>query len=271
MELGLFTCGYQRYPLEQAFADAARFGYDYVELWGGYPHAFAEDLRADKAARITRLSERYHVPVRCFTPEHNSYPYNYMAGDGHQWERSMAYLELCTKLTAAMGARYMLISAGHAGYRCSQKDIQERLRRSLTRLAARAEAEKITLLLEPLTVYESNVVTSLNDLEAALADVPSPALLGMCDLAVPFTSGEPAAEYVRRLGARFGWLHVIDSDGASDSHLLPGEGRLPLSGVLKEIRAAGYNGCATIELVTSYLKEPSVYAGLAIERIRQAL
>ena len=39
VELGLFTCGYQRYPLEQAFEDAGRFGYDYIELWGGYPHA----------------------------------------------------------------------------------------------------------------------------------------------------------------------------------------------------------------------------------------
>ena len=39
LELGLFTSGYQRYPLEQAFEDASRFGYDYIELWGGYPHA----------------------------------------------------------------------------------------------------------------------------------------------------------------------------------------------------------------------------------------
>ena len=45
MRLGLFTCGYQRYPLERAFADAKRFGYDYIELWGGYPHAYVEDLK----------------------------------------------------------------------------------------------------------------------------------------------------------------------------------------------------------------------------------
>ena len=31
MELGFFTSGYQRYPLEQAFEDASRFGYDYIE------------------------------------------------------------------------------------------------------------------------------------------------------------------------------------------------------------------------------------------------
>ena len=48
LELGLFTSGYQRYPLEQAFEDASRFGYDYIELWGGYPHAYVEDLTDSK-------------------------------------------------------------------------------------------------------------------------------------------------------------------------------------------------------------------------------
>ena len=42
MELGMFTSGYQYYPLERAFADARRFGYDYIELWGGRPHAFVQ-------------------------------------------------------------------------------------------------------------------------------------------------------------------------------------------------------------------------------------
>lgn len=37
MKFGLFTCGYQRAALEDAFADAVRFGYDYIELWGGGP------------------------------------------------------------------------------------------------------------------------------------------------------------------------------------------------------------------------------------------
>ena len=150
-------------------------------------------------------------------------------------------------------------------------EIEERLQKSLERLTAKAEQQKVKLILEPLTIYESNVITSLNDLERALDKVPSPYLVGMCDLAVPYTTGEPAAEYVRRLGGRFGYLHVIDNDGVSDSHILPGDGNMPLEGILREIRRAGYDGCATIELVTGYLKEPSVYAEIAIKRIRSIL
>lgn len=271
MRLGLFTCGYQRYPLEKAFADAKRFGYDYIELWGGYPHAFTEDLKRKTTAHIRALIDKYEMPVECFTPEHNGYPYNYMMGDEQQWERSMQYLEDAIDITAEIGAKKMLISAGHAGYEVSDAEIMERLTKSLRRLTAYAEKKDVVLILEPLTVYESNVICSLRDLERALSLVQSPYLAGMVDLAVPFTTGEPAAAYVTRLGERFRYLHIIDNDGCSDSHILPGDGSLPLGAVLREIQTAGYDGQATIELVTGYLKEPSAYAGMAMKRVRELL
>ncbi len=271
MKLGLFTSGYQRSPLEQAFEDACRFGYDYIELWGGFPHAYVEDLKTKSTAHICALIDKYNMPVSCYTPEHNGYPYNYMIGDDGQWERSMRYLEDAIGLTAELGAPYMLFSAGHAGYEATDAEIFARLVKSVERLTRRAEEKNVKLILEPLTIYESNVITSAKELERALAAVPSDHLVGMVDLAVPFTTGEPAAEYVRRLGKRFDYLHIIDNDGVSDSHILPGDGNLPLGPVLKEIQRAGFDGHATIELVTGYLKEPSVYAGIAIQRVRELL
>ena len=62
----------------------------------------------------------------------------------------------------------MLFSAGHAGYQMTGHEIEERLQKSLERLTAKAELQKVKLILEPLTIYESNVITSLNDLERAV-------------------------------------------------------------------------------------------------------
>lgn len=45
MKIGMFTSGYQRNPIEDIFADAREYGYDYIELWGGRPHAYAPDLK----------------------------------------------------------------------------------------------------------------------------------------------------------------------------------------------------------------------------------
>lgn len=77
MKFGMFTSGYQRLPLEKCFTDAAQLGYDYIELWGGYPHAFAPDVIEDYR-EIRRLQEHYGIPVPVYTPEHNAYPYNYI-------------------------------------------------------------------------------------------------------------------------------------------------------------------------------------------------
>lgn len=45
VKIGMFTSGYQRNPIEHIFMDAKRFGYDYIELWGGRPHAYPFDLK----------------------------------------------------------------------------------------------------------------------------------------------------------------------------------------------------------------------------------
>lgn len=114
MEFGMFTSGYQRLPLEKCFTDAAQLGYDYIELWGGYPHAFAPDVIEDYR-EIRRLQEHYGIPVPVYTPEHNAYPYNYMLGTEKQWRNCMAYLEVSVRAAGLIGAGQMLISVGHGG------------------------------------------------------------------------------------------------------------------------------------------------------------
>lgn len=270
MEFGLFTCGYQHLPLEQAFHDAATFGYDYIELWGGRPHAFAPDLLSGGAGEIRRLSQRYHMPIRVYTPEHNAYPYNYMLGSQHQWEDCMTYLSSAFRAASAIGAQYTLVSVGHGGNAPLQQR-QARLEQSLHRLCREAEDAGQIILLETLTPYESNTCTRLDELRQVLESIDSPVLLGMCDVVPPFVQQEDPADYVRVLGKCMGHLHLVDSDGRSDSHLLPGDGIMPLRQILWDMRAAGYNGMATIELVTNYMSDPSYYAKLALDRAKELL
>ena len=203
MELGMFTSGYQRYPLERAFSDAGRLGYDYIELWGGRPHAFAPDLRLGGVAEIRSMVEKYQMPVYVYTPEHNAYPYNYMAGGRAQWEDSMEYLELCLEMGKALGAEYTLISVGHGGYSVPRRALWARLVESLRRLADRAEALDHKILLESLTPWESNLCTTAGELAQALEEVDSPCLLGMCDVVPPAAAGEPVENYLDALSESF--------------------------------------------------------------------
>lgn len=270
MELGLFTCGYQRVGLERAFSDAAACGYDFIELWGGRPDAYAPDLLAGGGREIRRLTDKYAVPVRVYTPEHNAYPYNYMLGSAAQWADSIAYLSAAIHAGAGIGAEYTLLSVGHGGG-APYSVRWERLIKSLRALARAAEDAGHKLLLETLTPWESNTCTTLSELVRALDETDSPCLFGMCDLVAPFSQGEDPADYPRRLGPRMRHMHLVDADGRSDAHLIPGEGVLPLSEILRGMRAAGYDRTATIELVTNYIETPSESARLALERARKLL
>lgn len=271
MEIGMFTSGYQYYPLEYAFRDAKRIGYDYIELWGGRPHAFPCDLKQGGIDAVKELTEKYEMPVRVYTPEHNAYPYNYMIGSEAQRQDAVSYLKTALEMGKEMGAGYVLISAGHAGYAASRREIRERLIRTLRELTDHAQQIGEKIIFESLTGLETNVCTSAGDVREVLDAVDSPYLCGMCDVVVPFVQQEPAMSYFEQLKEKCCHLHLVDSDGGSDTHLLPGDGQIPLRELLEEIKYAGYDGTVTIELVTAYIKEPYLYAKRAYERVRELL
>ena len=273
MKIGLFTCGYQHTSLEKAFTDAKAFDYDYIELWGGRPHAYAPDLLEQNSALladIRSLIKAYGIPVPIYTPEHNAYPYNYMLGDEAQRLSSIRYLTGAMDAAKSLGASSMLISAGHGGDRPSGER-WDRLYRTLAVLAREAEERDLILLLETLTPYESNTCTTRRELEMILSQVDSDALQGMCDVAAPFACGEDPADYFRIPGRKMRHLHFIDNDGVSDLHLIPGEGVMPMEKLWEEIRKTGYDGTVTLELVTHYMDRPSEAAREAIRQFRRLL
>ena len=271
MEWGLFTSGYQYYPLERAFSDARRFGYDYIELWGGRPHAYAYDMVRGGLKEVRALAERYDMPVRVYTPEHNAYPYNYMVGNETQWCECMDYLQLCFDIGKELGADYTLISVGRGPYGVSMRELRMRLEKSLRALSGHAEKIGHKILLEPLSIYESNLCNTAGELSEVIEQIDSPCLLGMCDVVAAYVSREPVLDYLDLLDKKLAHLHIVDSDGQSDTQMVPGDGTMPLPELLQELQLRKYAGRATIELVSAYQNEPSLYARRALQRIKEML
>ena len=213
----------------------------------------------------------YEMPVHVYTPEHNAYPYNYMIGDSSQRKEAVDYLKTAIEMGKEMGAEYTLISTGHAENTISRRQIQERLVETLRELAEYAQQIQEPVLLETLTHFETNVCTNANDLQEVLEMVDSQYLYGMCDVVVPSIEGESVMDYFMKLGDRCRHLHLVDCDGNSETHVIPGDGELPLPELLEEIQHFGYHDTATIELVTAYIREPYVYAKRAHDRVRQMM
>lgn len=271
MKLGMFTSGYQRNPIEHIFEDAKRFGYDYIELWGGRPHGYAPDLKAGDMKELLKLRDKFGVPITGYCPEHNAYPYNYMIGSEAMRHDAVEYLKLCFDMAKEMGADYTLISAAHAGYGATRKEIWDRLTKSVRELVDHAEKIDMKIVMEALTVYESNVIKSANDLKELFEAVPSKNLVGMCDIVPPFTQQESIMDYFDKLGDKMYHMHLIDGMHDSDSHVMPGEGEIPMPELIKELKNINYNRTATIELVTGYINEPRFYARRAVDNVRNMM
>ena len=142
---------------------------------------------------------------------------------------------------------------------------------ALRRLASEARQAGQVILLEPLSQFESNTCTTAAELAEVLTELNDPCVLPMCDVVASFVQGETAETLYRLTGGAMAHLHIADSDGRSENHLLPGDGVLPLREQLQALRRAGYDGAATIELVSMYTDDPTYYAKCAIERVRELL
>lgn len=268
MKIGMFTSGYQRNPLEHCFQDARRFGYDFIELWGGRPHAYAPDLKAGEIEDVKRLIEQYEMPVLGYTPEHNVYPYNFMIGSELQRRDAVAYLKLCLDMAKELGADYMLVSPAHAGYQADYEEIWSRMEKTIRELGEHAEKKEVKLVVETLTPYESNAFKSANDAAELFKRIDSPYVVGMCDLVPPYVQHESIMAYLDKLGDKMYHFHIIDGEQGTDSHIVPGEGSIPLKELFMELKEAGYQGTATLELVTGYINEPRLYARRAVSQAR---
>jgi protein FrlC len=93
----------------------------------------------------------------------------------------------------------------------------------------------------------------------------------MLDIVAPFVQDESIFAYFDKLGSKMRHLHIVDSNGTDETHVLPGDGIMPFREAMQELQAMGYDGTATIELVTAYIREPRLYAKKAIDRVREML
>lgn len=271
LKVGMFTSGYQRNPLEHCFMDAKEYGYDYIELWGGRPHAYAPDLKAGDINEVRRLIEKYEMPVLGYTPEHNAYPYNYMIGSGAQRRDAVDYLKLSLEMAKEMGAEFVLTSPANGGYLATYDQLWSRLEKNIQELGDYAAKLEIKLVVEALTPYESNFFTRANDLVELFRRVDNPYVVGMCDIVPPFVQHESIMAYFDKLGNKMDHMHIIDGENGSDTHLIPGEGNIPIKEMLYEMKRIGYDKTATLELVTNYINEPRFYAKRAIDNMRELM
>jgi sugar phosphate isomerase/epimerase len=163
-------------------------------------------------------------------------------------EAEQAQLELFER-AVAIGGKF-----GTNRIRCyaylKQPDLSsvwDRILRTFERLLALAEAHDVTLLLENSSYANLQMATELRRL---LDAVDHPRLQLLWDAGNAFALGDPTptVEAWHMLKDRIVHLHVKDSVAHGSKEWVPvGDGALDLNGLLKAVKADGYDGIISLE------------------------
>lgn len=269
MKTSLLTYLFRRYPLEKAFQVCSTLGYDGIEIWGARPHAYPWDMDEAKIEDILRMKEQYSLEIPVYTAELLSYPYNICTQDEKERRETIAYLKKALEAGKAIGAEFVQAAFDHSGFGVTRKQNHENVVNVLKELCDHAVKVGIDLMVEPVTIWESNVGASVYDVLDIVEDVGCPDLKVMLDTATPFAHFEPFGEFLDLFGDRVVHVHFQDNDGISYAHLPLGDGCLPLEDVVAILQSRGYDRYLSVELIWPELRDPEIYARHSIRRLRE--
>jgi fructoselysine 3-epimerase len=260
---------YLRYSLDYFLDSMEKLEIPNIELWGGFPHFYAEDVSLVDAKELKRKITDRKLQLVCYTPEQLMYANNIASQNAAVRKRSLTYYENNIELAAELGTNYMLMTAGTGPFDEETAPYWEIARESLTRLSSKANQAGVTLLLEPLQAFESNIINHSDQLKTMLQEVNSPSLKGMLDLVGMHASGEGIHDYLTNIGEI---CHVHLIDGTPSGHIIPGEGQLPLKEYIRQISEHGYKGYYSLELCSSkYFPDPHQAVAASLEYVKKHL
>ena len=217
--LTTMNCEYRFFDIQHFFMSAEKNGFTTAELWCGPMHFFLDYRCHDSVTALSKLAINHGVHIVAICPQQtNPNPYNVAVRNIAARKRT--YLYFCNAIDVAheLGANIVTITAGWGYLNESAGDALLRSIEMLKRVAIYAEKQNITIALEALQSWESNLPchTSL-DLAHILDAVGSPALRVCLDTGAMDAAGETIHDYFTNLGTNIVHCHFVDS--GTESHV----------------------------------------------------
>jgi protein FrlC len=262
------SAAYFNYTLKYAIEILAGLGYDGIEVWGGRPHAYRDDL-VDELADLKGLADGLGIKVCNFIPAQFRYP-SLLCSDNERIRKdSLSYITLAMRNAKALGSPSVSLCPGMVPWDRDLETGRKQLMRSFRDLAAINKDYGLRLLIEPAHRFETNLILTIRDCVRALDELADPAFGILLDVGHCHVNGEDLADAVN-LAARYPLhIHLDDNMGDADAHLDIGEGKIDFGRLKEGLDAVGYSGFLSIELGTKYIMEPEKACRSGLEKLRK--
>jgi fructoselysine 3-epimerase len=269
MRLSLSSFLYFNYRLEDAIRQTAGFGYDGIDVWGGRPHAYRGDRNTGELRQLRVLLEECGLAVPSFIPAQFRYPTSLCSPIEVIRNDSIRYIETGIEIAQALGSDIVSVCPGHTLHGQSIEHGWACLADSLKRLADYAARRSMRLALEPADRYETDLVQNTEQARRMLHEVGSHALGIVFDVGHSQIVGEDPATAVRALGSTLFHVHIDDTQGQRDDHLVPGLGIIDFGSFFAALHDVGYKGFLAAELSFNYTIAPDAAAQATVDWFKQ--
>jgi len=275
-DIAVMSVQYVHYSFDYYLDSMRRCGLRNIDLWGGIPHYCRLDYPASAAAekKIAEMRGRIEdkgLRVEIYTPETLAYPFSFSDPEAEVRNRTIDYFDMAMDDALLFGTDKVFINTGCGLLDLPREDSWRRCRESIRKICDIAEEKQITLMLEQLQPYESNLLTTLPDMKRMLDEVGSPALKTCVDLVAMEVVHENLEDYFSVLGED-AIRHIHYADGNPSGHFILGDGNLPLKDYIRTLEAHDYRGSVDLEINDSiYWDDPHASVARSAEYLRTFL
>jgi len=256
MRTSLSTSVFLNFPLGEAIQRISVAGFDAIDVWGGRPHAYRNDLHEHEIQHIRGLINNLGMEIASFIPAQFRYPISLCSPDPHIRNDSISYLKTSVETAVRLAAPIVSVCPGHTLFGQDIDDGWNRLADSINKICEYAVHYDVLIALEPVDQYRSDLInTSIQAMD--MIDQ-----LDCDNLGVVFDTGnalihhEDPASVFEILGERLFHIHISDNDGSQDQHLVPGHGNFDFENLIQVLKTIPYEGFLSGELGWRYTINP---------------
>jgi protein FrlC len=259
---------YINYTFQYAIRDLHQLGYDGIEVYGGRPHMYRDDLD-EELDGILALLEQFGMRVSNYIPAQFRYPAILCSENEKVRRDTVEYLKTGIDNAVKIGAPTVDIIPGFGPFDRSLKTAWNQLKKTYRELLEYAQDKPVKFVIEHGHRYESNLICTIEECLRMIDELKSDRVGVLVDTGHVHLNRERFGDIIPRCKGLPLHIHVDDNDGAFDSHLIPGLGTIPFDELAEALDRIGYDGFLSGELGPKYIIEPTEPCRQTLEYMRR--
>lgn len=247
-DFAVMTPSYQQYSFDYVLDSLSEIGIKNIDFWGGTPHYCRLDYSKKEAERylkeLRKKAQDEGMRFVIYTPETLAYPFSIADPNRRTVERTIDFFRESMDDALTLGTDRLFINTGTGLRDLPAEKSLDICIESMIRICDDAKTKGITMMLEQLQPYESNICYDISGIKKIMDSVDSPNLKICIDLVAMAVAEETIEMYYDTFGEeKIGFIHFSDSH-----HEICGTGDLPLKGYIETLEKHDYSSIVDLEI-----------------------